>query len=199
MTYASIRDFGYQQAGTVDTQFNQAQYAIDNFAGFPESIPEDTKAELYEGYRLRYTETHPAVIYAVISGHYVKPTEEQLKNKKVEKVEIGIDYAFSFSSQEFGKLKNTNPALHGILAVVRKGLSTYQSNTYGALVQKAKSILRVANPTTRESLTFAESMTKTFAAQEKSCKVKQIRGKDSTANSAKFALAVKAFWDTYNK
>lgn len=199
MTYASIRDFAYQQAGTVDTQTNQAQYAIDNFVGFPESIPEETKAELYEGYRLRYTETHPAVIYAVISGHYVKPTEEQLKNKKVEKVEIGIDYAFSFSSQEFGKLKNTNPALHGILAVVRKGLSTYQSNTYGALVQKAKSILRVANPTTRESLTFAESMTKTFTAQEKSCKVKQIRGKDSTANTAKFALAVKAFWDTYNK
>ena len=198
-TYTSIRDFGYQQAGTVDTQTSQAQWALNNIVGFPETITEETKTELYEGYRLRYTETHPAVIYAVISGHYVKPTEEQLKSKKVEKVEIGIDYAFSFSSQEFGKLKNTNPALHGILAVVRKGLSTYQSNTYGALVQKAKSILRVANPTTRESLTFAESMTKTFTAQEKSCKVKQIRGKDSTANTAKFALAVKAFWDTYNK
>jgi hypothetical protein len=199
MTYASIRDFAYQQAGTVDTQTNQAQYAIDNFVGFPESIQEETKAEIYTGYRMRYVESHPAVIYAIIGGHYVKPTEEQLKNKKVEKVEIGVDYAFSFSSQEFGKLKNTNPALHGILAVTRKGLSTYQSNTYGALVQKAKAILRVANPVTRESLTFMESMTKTFLAQEKSCKVKQVRGNDTTANSTKYALAVKSFWDTYNK
>jgi hypothetical protein len=198
-TFASIRDFAYQQAGTVDTQTNQAQYAIDNFAGFPETIQEETKAELYTGYRMRYVESHPAITYAIIGGHYVKPTEEQLKNKKVEKVEIGIDYAFSFSSQEFGKLKNTNPALHGILYVVRKGLSTYQSNTYGALVQKAKAILRVANPVTRESLTFVESMTKTFLTQEKSCKVKQVRGNDTTANSTKYALAVKAFWDTYNK
>lgn len=197
--YTSIRDFAYQQAGTVDTQTNQAQYAIDNFAGFPETIPEETKAELYTGYRMRYAENNPATVYAVIGGHYVKPTEEQLKSKKVEKVEIGVDYAFSFSSQEYGKLKNTNPALHAVLFVVRKGLSTYQSNTYGALVQKAKAILRVANPTTRESLTFVESMTKTFTAQEKSCKVKQIRGNDTTANSVKYALAVKAFWDTYNK
>lgn len=199
MTYASIRDFAYQQAGTVDTQTNQAQYAIDNFAGFPETIPEETKAELYTGYRMRYAENNPATVYAVIGGHYVKPTEEQLKSKKVEKVEIGVDYAFSFSSQEYGKLKNTNPALHAVLFVVRKGLSTYQSNTYGALVQKAKAILRVANPTTRESLTFVESMTKTFTAQEKSCKVKQVRGNDTTANSTKYALAVKSFWETYNK
>jgi hypothetical protein len=198
-TYTSIRDFAYQQAGTVDTQTSQARYALDNFVGFPESIQEDTKSELYAGYRLRYIENNPAVVYAIINGHYVKPTEEQLKSKKVEKVEIGVDYAFSFSSQEFGKLKNTNPALHAVLFVVRKGLSTYQSNTYGALVQKAKAILRVANPTTRESLTFVESMTKTFSTQEKSCKVKQVRGNDSTANSAKYALAVKAFWDTYNK
>jgi hypothetical protein len=197
--YTSIRDFAYQQAGTVDTQTNQARYAIDNFAGFPESIPDETKAELNEGYKLRYAENNPAVTYAVINGHYVKPTEEQLKSKKVEKVEIGVDYAFSFSSQEFGKLKNTNPALHQVVGAVRKAVSTYQSNTYGALVRKAKELLRVANPVTRQSLTFVESMTKIFTAQEKSCKVKQVRGSDTTANSVKYALAVKSFWDTYNK
>jgi hypothetical protein len=42
-----------------------------------------------------------------------------IKNAKVEKIEIGVAYAFAYSSQEFGKLKNTNPALHGIIKVIR--------------------------------------------------------------------------------
>lgn len=198
-TYTSIRDFGYQQAGTLDTSTNQAQWALNNIVGFPETITEETKAELKEGYRLRYVESHPPVVYAVINGHYVKPTEEQIKNKKVEKIEIGVDYAFSYSSQEFGKLKNTNPALHGILYIVRKGLGTYQSNAFNDLVKKAKSIIGKDNPTTRQSLTFVESMTKTFETQGKSCKVKQHRGMDTTANTTKYDAAVKSFWSTYNK
>jgi hypothetical protein len=199
MTYASLKDFAYQQASNLDVSTSQAQWALDNLAGFPESITEEAKAQINEGYRLRYNENKPPVIYAVINGHYVKPTEEQLKNKKVEKIEIGVDYAFSYSSQEFGKLKNSNPSLHGVLFTVRKGLSTYQSNTYGDLVKKAKALIGKDNPTTRQSLTFTESMTKVFETQGKSVKVKQHRGNDTTADTAKYLLAVKSFWDTYNK
>jgi hypothetical protein len=155
---------------------------------------------LYEGYRMRYSEKHPAVMYAVINDHYVVATDDHLKNKKVEKVEMGVAYAFAYSSQEFGKLKNTNPALHSIIKVIRDDVADYCSNRLGDLKRACKQILakRNGNTTTRTTLDFAQSMLKAFEAQEKSVKVKQAKG-DTTANSAKFALATKAFWLTYNK
>jgi hypothetical protein len=196
--FNSIKDFGYQQAGTLDTSTSQAQWAIDHLVGFPESITDEDKAQLSEGYKLRFNENNPAVTYAVINGHYVLPDADQLKSKKVEKIEIGVEYAFSFSSQEFGKLKNTNPALHAVVHTWRKRMSTYQSNAINDLIAKAKKILKPAGSTTRQSLTFVESMTKTFEAQAKSVKVKQIRGSDTTADAVKYGVAVKAFWSAYN-
>lgn len=196
--FNSIKDFAYQQAGTLDTSTSQAQWAIDHLVGFPESITDEDKAQLGEGYKLRFNENNPPVTYAVIGGHYILPDAEQLKSKKVEKVEIGVEYAFSFSSQEFGKLKNTNPALHAVVYNWRKRMSTYQSNAIGDLIAKAKKILKPAGSTTRQSLTFVESMTKVFEAQGKSVKVKQVRGSDTTANAVKYGVAVQAFWTAYN-
>jgi hypothetical protein len=135
-----------------------------------------------------------------VNDHYILATPEQIKNAKVEKIEVGVAYAFAYSSQEFGKLKNTNPALHGIVKVIRDDVADYCSNRLGDLKRACKRILakRNGNTTTRTTLDFAESMLKAFEAQEKSVKVKQAKG-DTTANSAKFALAVKSFWMTYNK
>jgi hypothetical protein len=199
-TITSLKDLGYQQASTGDSLDNQAEYALANISGFPEDISSDAREMLYEGYRQRKSERNPAKVYAVVNDHYILATPEQIKNAKVEKVEIGVAYAFAFSSQEFGKLKNTNPALHGIVKGIREDVSDYCSNRLGDLKRACKKILakRNGNTTTRTTLDFVESMTKTFEAQEKSVKVKQTKG-DTTANSAKFALAVKAFWTTYNK
>ena len=196
--FISVKDFAYQQAGTMDTSTSQAQWAIDHLVGFPESITDEDKAQLGEGYKLRFNENNPPVTYAVINGHYVKPSAEHLKDKKVEKVEIGVDYAFSYSSQEFGKLKNENPALHEVVGKIRKALSTYQSNALGDLIAKAKKLLKKDEPTTRQSLNFVESMTKVFETQARSVKVKQHRGKDTTADAIKFEIAVDAFWKAYN-
>jgi hypothetical protein len=195
--FSSIRDFGYQQALTGDSLVNQAQYALDNFAGFPETIPEETKSELYAGYQLRFGENNPAKVYAVVNDHYVLATEEQAKNKKIEKIEIGVAYAYSYSSQEFGKLKNTNPALHAVVGAVREKFSTYASNKLGDLKREAKKILNSGKTSTRSTLDFTESMTKLFESQAKSVKVKQDRG-DISANALKYKQAVDAFWKAYN-
>jgi hypothetical protein len=199
-TITSLKDLGYQQAGTGDSLDSQAEYALAHISGFPEDISSEAREMLYEGYRQRKSEKNPAKVYAVVNDHYILATPEQIKNAKVEKVEIGVAYAFAFSSQEFGKLKNTNPALHGIVKGIREDVADYCSNRLGDLKRACKKILakRNGNTTTRTTLDFVESMTKTFEAQEKSVKVKQTKG-DTTANSAKFALAVKAFWTTYNK
>ena len=200
MSISSLKDLGYQQAKTGDSLETQAQFALDNITGFPEDVPSEAKDALYDGYRMRYSERNPATMYAVVNDHYVLATPEQVQNKKVEKVEMGVAYAFSYSSQEFGKLKNTNPALHGIIKTIRDDVADYCSNRLGDLSRACKRILAKRNGTTvsRKTLDFAESMTNVFNAQEKSVKVKEAK-RDTTANSAKYALAVKAFWLTYNK
>lgn len=199
-TITSLKDLGYQQAGTGDSLDQQAEYALAHISGFPEDISSEARESLYEGYRMRHSERHPAKVYAVVNDHYVLATPEQIKNAKVEKIEVGVAYAFSYSSQEFGKLKNTNPALHGIIKTIRDDVADYCSNRLGDLKRACKKILakRNGNTTTRTTLDFAQSMLNAFKAQEKSVKVKQGKG-DTTANSAKYALAVKAFWMTYNK
>jgi hypothetical protein len=197
-TISSLKDLGYQQAKTGDSLETQAQFALENITGFPEDVPSEARESLYEGYRMRYSERKPAVMYAVINDHYVVATPEQVENKKIEKIEIGVAYAFAYSSQEFGKLKNTNPALHGIIKLVRDDVADYSSNRLGDLRRAAKRLIAKKDGASRTTLDFAQSMLKAFEAQEKSVKVKQAKG-DTTANSAKFALAVKSFWTTYNK
>ena len=198
MSISSLKDLGYQQAKTGDSLETQAQFALDNITGFPEDVPSEAKEALYDGYRMRYSERNPATMYAVVNDHYVLATPEQVQNKKVEKVEMGVAYAFSYSSQEFGKLKNTNPALHGIIKTIRDDVADYCSNRLGDLKRASKKLIAKKDGTSRITLDFAQSMLKAFEAQEKSVKVKQAKG-DTTANSAKFALAVKSFWMTYNK
>jgi hypothetical protein len=197
-TISSLKDLGYQQAKTGDSLETQAQFALENITGFPEDVPSEARESLYEGYRMRYSERKPAVMYAVINDHYVVATPEQVENKKIEKIEIGVAYAFAYSSQEFGKLKNTNPALHGIIKTVRDDVADYSSNRLGDLRRAAKRLIAKKDGASRTTLDFAQSMLKAFEAQEKSVKVKQAKG-DTTANSAKFALAVKSFWTIYNK
>ena len=198
MSISSLKDLGYQQAKTGDSLETQAQFALDNITGFPEDVPSEAKEALYDGYRMRYSERNPATMYAVVNDHYVLATPEQVQNKKVEKVEMGVAYAFSYSSQEFGKLKNTNPALHGIIKTIRDDVADYCSNRLGDLKRASKKLIAKKDGTSRITLDFAQSMLKAFEAQEKSVKVKQAKG-DTTANSAKFALAVKSFCMTYNK
>ena len=199
-TITSLKDLGYQQAGTGDSLDNQAEYALAHISGFPEDISSEAREMLYEGYRQRKSERNPAKVYAVVNDHYILATPEQIKNAKVEKVEIGVAYAFAFSSQEFGKLKNTNPVLHGIVKGIREDVADYCSNRLGDLKRACKKILAKRNgtTTTRTTLDFVDSMKNLFDAQAKSVKVKEAK-RDATANSAKFALAVKAFWTTYNK
>jgi hypothetical protein len=194
--FKSLRDMGYQQAAVGDTLSDLAQYAIDRIAGFPTEVPSEAKSELYEGYQLRWNENNPAKIYAVIGDHYILATEEHLKNKKIEKIEVGVAYAYSYSSQEFGKLKNTNPALHDLVSKVREKAATYCSNRLGDLKSAATRLLRTDTKGTRTTLDFTASMTKVFEAQAKSVKVKQGRG-DTTAHADNYKKAVAAFWATY--
>ena len=198
-TISSLKDLGYQQAKTGDSLESQAQYALGNITGFPEDVPSEAKDMLYDGYRMRYSERKPAVTYAVINDHYVVATPEQVQNKKIEKIDVGVAYAFAYSPQEFGKLKNTNPALHGIIKVIRDDVADYCSNRLGDLKRAATRLLNKDKGVQRQTLDFAESVKKVFDQLGKSVKVKAERQKDTTARPAQYKQAVDAFWKAYNK
>lgn len=196
MEILSLKDMAYKQAKAGDSLSAQAAYALENIKGFPQEIPSEAKTELWEGYRMRYNETHPPMIYAIINGHYTLATEEQSKNKKVEKIEIGVGYAFSFTSQEFGKLAQTNKLLYETVKKWREDTNDYCSNRFGDLKRAANKIINKGQDRSRKTLDFVQSLNKIFGDMEKSVKVKCDRG-DTTANPAKYKLAVVEFWKTY--
>lgn len=197
-TYKSLEDLGYAQAKTSDSLTEQAQFAIEHIVGFPTEISPEAKVSLYTGYQKRWAEKHPAEVYAVINGHYVKASPEHIANKSVEKISVGLDFAYSMTSQDFGKLKNTEPEKHALVAGVRLKVQDYCSNRLGDLKRAAGKLLDTKAGKTRTTLDFTVSMQKVFDAMTKSVKVKNGKG-DTTAEPAKFAVAVKAFWTSYNK
>lgn len=199
VSFTSLKDLGYQQAGNFEKSISMAQHALDNIAGFPEDIPSEAKDELYEGYRMKFNELNPATVYAVVNDHYVKATAEHIAAKNVEKIEIGVAYAYSYSSQEFGKLANTRPALHALIKVIREKCSTYCSNRLGDLKRAAKNILNKDRQRERTAnKDFAEFvMAWMNDAAPTRLKSANNRG-DSTANTKKFNEAKVAFMTKWN-
>ena len=104
----SIKDLAYKQAVTSDVSRVQAKYALANIAGFPETVPDEAKTQLFEGYRLRLNENNPPVMYAVVDGNYVLATDEMVANKKVEKIKVGVDYAYSFRDRKSTRLNSSH-------------------------------------------------------------------------------------------
>jgi hypothetical protein len=199
VSFTSLKDLGYQQAGNFDKSIGMAQHALDNIAGFPKDVPSEAKDELYEGYRMRFSENNPATVYAVINDHYVRATQEHIEAKNVEKIEVGVAYAFSYSSQEFGKLKNTQPALHALIDVVRQKCNTYCSNRLGDLKRAATIILNKDKPRERTAnKDFAEFV---LAWLNDTAPTRLISAKnrgDLSADSKKFNEAKVAFMVKWN-
>jgi hypothetical protein len=198
LTFTGLSDLGYKQAKIGDSLIQTAKYALEKISGFPEEISPEAKAELYAGYFKRYSETHPPVMYAIINGHYVQASVEHIDNKSVEKIAVGVDYAFALTAQEFGKLKNTEPEKHALVAKVRDAVQTYASNRLSDLKRAAKKLIEPSGATrSRTTLDFVQSVQKALDYFEGSVKVKAGKG-DTTADVVRFRMARDAFWKAYN-
>jgi len=196
----SLKDGAYQQAKAGDRIRSVAKYVMANAKGFPEIVADEVKEQLNEGYRLRFNENNPAEEYAVIDGNYVliDGSNPELANAR-ERVVIGVDYAcVAFTQQQFGKLKNDNPALYAIVKVWRDKVSTYCSNRLGDLKRQAKAILNEGKKRERSATAdFAKRIEDTFSDLATKCKNASARG-DETANEAKFREARVAFMVKWN-
>lgn len=198
-TFKSLKDSAFQQAGAAQTLEDVARYVLGLVPGFPKDIPSETRDELYDGYRMKFDTLKPAQTYAVINDHIVLATDEHRKAKNVEKIEIGVAYAFSYSSQEFGKLANTRPELHKLLKDVRDTCNTYCSNRLGDLKRAATKILNNGKDRQRgankDFAEFVEAWFKDTAPDR--LKSASARG-DSSADSKRFNEAKVAFMVKWN-
>jgi hypothetical protein len=193
-----MKDCGYKQAVTGDVFRNQAKYVMEHVAGFPEVIPDEAKTQLFEGYRLRLNENSPPVTYAVVDGNYVLATDEMIANKKLEKIKVGIDYAYSFSQQQFGQLKNESPQLHALIKDVRDKTNKYCSNRLADLKRQARTILNEGKQRERSAtVTFGERVITVLDDLKAKCKTANARG-DETANEKALRDACVAFLTKWN-
>lgn len=197
-TILSLKDLGYKQAVTGDVFRNQAKYALENIVGFPEDVPDEAKTQLFDGYRLRFGENNEPVVFAVVDGNYVKATAEMVANKKLEKIKVGVDYAYSFSQQQFGQLKNEQPQLHALIKDVRDKANKYCSNRLADLKRQARTILNEGKPRERSAtVTFGERVINVLDDLKAKCKTASARG-DETANEKALREACVAFMTKWN-
>lgn len=198
-SFTSLKDSAFQQAGAAQTLESVARYAIEKIAGFPADIPSEAKDELYEGYRMKFDALNPKVTYAVVNDHYIRATQEHMDAKNVEKIEIGVAYAFSYSSQEFGKLANTRPALHALIKEVREKCSTYCSNRLGDLKRAARKILSEGQPRQRSANKDFAEWVEIFFKDTAPTRLKSAAARgDSTADQKRWNEAKVAFMVKWN-
>ena len=196
----SIKDGAYKQAVANDRMRTVAKYVLEQVKGFPDTVPDEVKAQLYEGYRLRFNEVNPAKQYAVVNDHYVliDGSNPELEKER-EKVNIGVDYAFSFTQQQFGKLKNENPYKHAMVKDIRDKVNTYCSNRLADLKRQARTILNEGKVRERGATAdFAHRLNDVFTDLALKCKNAKARG-DETADEKKFATARQAFMNAWSK
>ena len=193
VTFTSLSDAAYKQAGAFEVTDSVAHFVISKAPTFPDDVPSEVKDELYKGYRQKFSQLKGVTQYAVIGDHIVVATEEHKANAKVEKIEIGVEYAFSYTSQEFGKLRNERPALHTIIADVREKSATYCSNRLADLKRAVRKIKNAGVERQRTAnKNFAEYIDKFFVDSLDRLKSAKARG-DNTADVDRFNKAKVAF------
>lgn len=190
-------ELGFAQAETGDALTAHAQTAMRLIVGFPETITDEARADLYAGYRKRWDAKHGVKVFAMIDGNYIDATADMVKNKKVEKVEIGMHQIFSYTQQEFGKLKLSQPALYAVMQPMRGVINDYCQGALADLKNKAKKLLKKDNPTPRApNLDFTDWLLDkekgVIPAMREKCKNSKRRG-DATADEARLNEAIIAF------
>ena len=217
MLPVNLKDAGYKIAKHGEGSKAIAQWVMEKHPEFPTKIEETVKSALYDGFALRSTEIlGDTYFYMGDTGMYIeignsvdspdKITPEILATKYKGKdiIKMNPVIAWSYTGTEFGLLNNTksdryNKPLHTVVSVAREKFRKYAHNALGDLINAAKRILNQDKPRVRNGNdSFTMAVEKVFGTLEKRAVTAEKRQSDSTANSAKHKLAVKAYWTAYN-
>lgn len=194
----SMRDAGYRFAGTGDNLRTLARYVFGECPTILDNMPDTVKAELRSGFQLRKHEITPVQNYKLGDGGKFFPlTPEQAKTEQTA-VAMSINVAMSYSSQEFGKMRQADPAKYEIIKPMRDAFSTYASNKMSDLLREIRNIANEGKARARAAnKDWDEVLKVTFDSLEAKVKTLKTRG-DARADPVKFLLARDAFLAKYN-
>lgn len=186
-TVSSFKDAGYQSAVSSERTASIARYVFDNCPTFLDEVPKEIKAELEEGFALRWQETHPAVKY----------TADWVPSDKGN-IEVTLAFCLSYSQQAFGQMKNEDPVKHSIIKKVRDEFNKYKSNRLADLRTAVRRVANEGKTTTRQQAKqFVAWLDDTFDTMKARCKTATARG-DADANEVKLRVAIDAFKRAYH-
>jgi hypothetical protein len=194
----SWEDAGYKQARIGEASRGMAQWALSRCPGFAEEVPKEIKAGLYAGFQLRKHELEGDKYYKLGEGGTYIPLKDKPDDSVKGVVCMTINSAMSYSQQEFGKMRETDPAKHAIVKPLRNAFSDYAGNSLRALQGAVRKLQNEGKPRTRSAnKTFLEAMKDAFDTYEGRVKTANDRS-ETGADPVKYKLAVAAFWKAYN-
>jgi hypothetical protein len=110
---------------------------------------------------------------------------------------MNVHVAFGYTGQQFGKLKNEDPALHAIIKTVRDDFSGYRFDCMGSLKTRIRKIINGGKTRERGANDdFIDALHKALVNYDTRALNAKKRG-DETADQLKFRVARDAFWKSY--
>jgi hypothetical protein len=190
-TIKSHKDAAYQAAKANDALQDAAKFVFDHCPTVLDGMPDDVKADLNDGWMLRYSEKHPEQIYVRVDGNLILPSGKV--PEKAEKVQVSVFSAMSYSQQMFGQLKNIDPGLHGVIKTWRDAWIKYRGNREKDLLRAIRELQSGGVKTRKPTDDFVVFIAKHMDTARDRCKTAASRG-DVTADLGLLDKQIAAFW-----
>jgi hypothetical protein len=196
-TPTSMQDAGYRFAQSGETMEMIARYVLGQCPSVLEDVPKEVKLALYAGFQLRKHELTGDKYYKVDGTTYIPLTGKPAGDDKGIAA-FNVNVAMSYSPQEFGKMRESDPTKHAVIKPLRDAFSTYASNSMADLLSKIRRIVNEGKTRQRAAnKDFTEAMNKAFDDFDKRVRTAKDRG-DVGADPVKFRVARDAFWKAYS-
>jgi len=186
----SLKDAGYQGARSSETLASIAGYVMTLQPTIAEEGPtKETQQGLREGWMLRYSELHKGQRYTkdwnpIPEGH--DPVDGEMS--------VTVQFALSFTQQEFGKMKSADPGKYGAVKGMRGDFNKYAHNRMEDLMTVLKRIAAHNKPRTRDAAKdYKDWLTATFDTMKARAKTAKARGDATVPDEAKLRVAIDAF------
>ena len=185
---ASFKDAGYQSARSSETMATIARWILERNPSFLDSPSDEEKAELREGWALRWQELNPATKY---NADWIPADNGS--------IEVSLAYCLSYSQQAFGQMKNDNPVQHGIIGAIRTAFNKYCSNRMADLKTAVRRVQNEGKTTTRQQAKlYGEFLKDCFDTIKARCKTAHARGDETAPSEVKLRQAIDAFYAKLN-
>jgi len=193
--FTSLTDMANQFATSDDKASifvrHSAQYAVSKGVT-SDKVSDEQKAELSDGFRLRYNSNNPVKQYSKEGDDVYVP----LAVAKEGAVGVGVDVAMSYTTHAFGQLKGTRPNFHALIKAWRDGFSTYASQKFCRLIIAIKAIENENAGVTKTRAPNAEFIawvTKALDGIKTRNKNARSKGDTTALSDAQLSKAIDAF------